>query len=147
MARFAILTTLGVALFAGEASGHVGRGPAVVVIVNAANPVAALAHDQVSKIFLRRIMWWPNGDEILPVDQIERAPARPVFVASIHRKSPEAIRSYWQQQMFSGNQQPPPERVNDAEVLTYVRSNAGAIGYVAGDTDLGNGVKAIRLLP
>ena len=42
-----------------------------------------------------------------------------------------AVRSYWQQRIFSGRDVPPPEADSDLAVLRYVKENAGAIGYVS----------------
>jgi ABC-type phosphate transport system substrate-binding protein len=115
----------------------------IVVVVNAANPVTTMSRDHLSKIFLREIVTWDNGQEIMPVDQIDKSPARIVFARDVQNQSVGALKRYWQERIFSGNESPPPDRVTDADVLTYVRSNAGAIGYVLEGTDLGPGVKAV----
>ena len=79
----------------------------------------------------------------LPVDQIERSSARIAFARDVQLETVKALKVYWQQRIFSGDESPPPERVTDSDVLTYVRSNSGAIGYVLEGTDLGTGVKAL----
>jgi ABC-type phosphate transport system substrate-binding protein len=119
----------------------------ILVVVNAANPAPALRRDQASGMFLGKVQRWPNGQDVLPVDQIDRSPARAAFARQVLGKSPDAVKFYWQELIFSGRATPPPERVSDIEVLTYVRSNAGAIGYVLPDTDLGGGVKTIPVTP
>lgn len=135
---------VGALLISGIPSTKLDQGEArVIVVVNAANPTAQLPREQLSEIFLRQRSTWPNGQEILPVDQIEKSPQRITFTRDIERQSMGAIRRFWQERIFSGNEEPPPERVTDAEVLTYVRSNPGSIGYVREGTDLGTGVKAI----
>jgi hypothetical protein len=115
----------------------------VVVIVNSANRTSTMRRDQVAKIFLRQIATWEGGAEILPVDQIERSAARIAFARDVQRETVKALKVYWQQRIFSGDESPPPERVTDSDVLTYVRSNSGAIGYVLEGADLGAGVKAL----
>lgn len=115
----------------------------VIVVVNSANPVSSLSREQVARIFLRQVAVWGNGNEVLPVDQIERTPARAAFSRDVQLQSVKALKTYWQQRIFSGDESPPPERVTDSDVLTYIRSNAGAIGYVVEGTDLGIGNKAI----
>jgi len=117
----------------------------IVVVVNTANVVSVMPRDHLSKIYLRQIPTWNGGNEILPVDQIEKSPARIAFSRDVQRQSLSALRRYWQERIFSGDDSPPPERVTDAEVLTYVRSNAGAIGYVVEGTDLGTGVKVMEI--
>jgi len=121
------------------------RPPAVkvVVIVNSANPVSTMRRGQVARMFLREVPAWNNGEEILPVDQLERSPSRITFAREVQGQTVSSLKTYWQERIFSGNESPPPERVSDSDVLTYVRSNAGAIGYVVEGTDLGTGVKPI----
>jgi len=115
----------------------------VIVVTNASNSATSLPREQVASIFLRQVVAWGNGDEILPVDQIERSPARAAFARDVQHQSLKALKTYWQQRIFSGDEPPPPERVTDSDVLTYIRSNVGAIGYVVEGTNLGIGVKAI----
>ena len=117
----------------------------IVVVVNSANPVSSLSREQVAQIFLRQMVVWKNGEEVLPVDQIERAPARAAFAHDVQLQSVKALKMFWQQRIFSGEESPPPERVTDSDVLTYVRSNAGAIGYVVSGTDLGSGIKVLAI--
>jgi ABC-type phosphate transport system substrate-binding protein len=115
----------------------------VVVVVNSANPISSLSREQVARIFLRQVTVWENGIEVLPVDQIERAPARAAFAHDVQLQSVKALKTYWQQRIFSGDESPPPERVTGSDVLTYIRSNAGGIGYVVEGTDLGIGNKEL----
>jgi ABC-type phosphate transport system substrate-binding protein len=117
----------------------------VVVIVNSANPASTMRREQVAKIFLRQIAAWDDGEEILPVDQIERSPVRVAFTRDVQGLTVRALKMYWQKRIFSGDESPPPERVTDSDVLTYVRSNSGAIGYVLEGTELGTGVKPIAV--
>ena len=115
----------------------------VVVIVNSSNRTSTMRREQVAMIFLRQLTTWDGGAEILPVDQIERSPARIAFARDVQRETVKAVKLFWQQRIFTGDESPPPERVTDSDVLTYVRSNSGAIGYVLEGTDLGTGVKAL----
>jgi len=117
-----------------------------VVIVNEANDVAALRADEVSKIFLRKAHRWPNGNDVIPVDLPESAPAREAFSAAVHGKSVGAVRAYWQQQIFSGRAVPPTEKGSDDQVVSFVRSTPGAIGYVSAGAPLGVGVKRVQVV-
>jgi ABC-type phosphate transport system substrate-binding protein len=139
------LRLIGLALLYVVITGASARIPAggIVVVVNSANPITTMSRAKVAQIFMRQIATWDNGGEILPVDQIDRAPARIAFVRDMLGQSMSAIKRYWQERIFSGNESPPPDRVTDADVLTYVRSNVGAIGYVVEGTDLGAGVKLL----
>ena len=141
------LRIVGLAILYAAVTGASARAPdvRVEVVVNAANPTTSLKREQLAEIFLRRTSTWSTGGEILPVDQIDRSPAYVAFARDVLRQSENALRRYWQERIFSGNESPPPERVTDGEVLVYVRSNVGAIGYVRAGTDLGAGVKSITI--
>ena len=142
VARLAALALLATLLM-----GANGGRPDVrfVVVVNAANPVSVLPRERLAKIFLREISSWENGGEILPVEQTDKSLIRIAFARAVMNQSVASVKRDWQERIFSGNESPPPERVTDADVLTYVRSNPGAIGYILEGTDLGPGVKAVAI--
>jgi ABC-type phosphate transport system substrate-binding protein len=117
----------------------------IIVVVNSANVMTSIQRERLSKIFRREIPAWENGQEILPVDQIDKSPARIAFARDVQHQSVSALKRYWQERIFSGSESPPPERVTDAEVLTYVRSNPGSIGYVVEGTALTAGVKQLSV--
>ena len=143
--RLAIVTALAVPV-AGLAPRNVAaQSGGFIVVVNASNPTTSISKTDLSKLFTKKSRQWPSGSAALPVDLSLGNPVRDAFTERVHGKSARAIGSYWQQQIFSGRDVPPPERKSDEEVLDYVRSNAGAVGYVAAGTKLGAGVKAIAI--
>lgn len=115
-----------------------------VVVVNPDTPVSALSREALSRIFLRKVMWWDNGLPMRPVDLSYDSVTRQRFSDEIIGRSVRAVRSHWQQAIFSGQEAPPPVFDTDAEVLRYVRRNRGAIGYVSARTPL-EGVRAVRI--
>jgi ABC-type phosphate transport system substrate-binding protein len=104
------------------------------VVAHAENPATELTAAQLSQFFLKKSIRWPDGVEVRPVE-----PATPRlrerFAEVIHEKSLSAIKSYWNQLIFSGRDVPPLEKSDDAAVLAYVRSNRGALGYVSSAAD------------
>lgn len=111
---------------------HAGaEGGAYKLVVNKGNPVASLPRKQVSALFLKKSGSWPAGAHALPVDQFGGLAIRDAFSRDVHGRSAAAIKSYWQQVIFSGRGLPPPEKDSDREVLSYVQANPGAIGYVS----------------
>ena len=117
-----------------------------VVVVNAANPASNIPKAAVAALFTKKTHEWEDGTPVFPVDLPADDPVREAFTLAIHGKSPQAIRAYWQQQIFSGREVPPPERSSDEQVLAYVRTTAGAIGYVRPTARLGPGVKVVGLV-
>jgi ABC-type phosphate transport system substrate-binding protein len=105
------------------------------VIVNNANDVSSLAKKDLVQYFLKKNTKWGNGTPVVAVDQTEKSAARERFTLEVHGKSVSALKSYWQQQIFSGRDVPPVEKSTDAQVVAFVRQNPGAIGYVAEGAD------------
>src|SRR5262245_16201538 len=85
-----------------------------VVIVNAFNPFVTIRADQLSRLFLKKDATWSNGQPALPADQAEGSPVRRRFTAQVLNKEPDAVKSYWQQMVFSGQAVPPPALDSDA---------------------------------
>ena len=101
-------------------------------------------------MFLKKVKRWSDTDKtpVEPVDQAQDSSVREAFTQAIHiNKDLFAIKSYWQRMIFSGRMAPPPELRTDDEVLAFVRSRRGAIGYVRRGIELGEGVKALKINP
>lgn len=121
-----------------------GAPPELRVVVNEANPVSSLSRQEVSDLFLKKTSRWPQLGLVMPVDQPEGAAVRETLNREIHHKSLSAVRAYWQQRIFSGRDVPPPEKDGDTEVLSFVRKNPGAIGYIS-STGSAAGVKVVEV--
>lgn len=115
-----------------------------VVIVNPDNPTRSIARDALSDIMLKRVTKWSDGQAAQPVDRDAGSFVRGRFSAIVHRKSVGAIKSYWQQQIFTGRAVPPVELRSDAEVVAHVQRTYGAVGYVASSANLG-GAKVLTI--
>ena len=116
------------------------------VIVNASNPVSSLPRDDVAKLFLKKTVAWESGKAVAPVELPPAAKAREEFARTVLNKSISQVKSYWQQQIFSGRDVPPPEKQTENDVVAFVRSNPGAIGYVSKGVDIGRGVKPLAVV-
>ncbi len=130
---------------AAPANRLAAQGRQYVVVVNAANPVNTLSEEELSRLFLRKTIRWPNGGDATPVDLSEQAAIRESFSRDLFHKSVEAIKAYWQSQLFSGRGVPPVELASEDAVLAYVRANAGAVGYVSAGATLGTGVRRVQV--
>jgi ABC-type phosphate transport system substrate-binding protein len=121
-----------------------GRAEDFKVIVHPSNPAASVSRGQLAAIFLRKSAQWPNGTPAQPVDRTEDAQVREGFSKEMLGRSASAVKSYWVQRLFSGRGLPPPEKPSEAEVLDYVGSHAGAVGYAESPTA---DVKVLRVEP
>jgi ABC-type phosphate transport system substrate-binding protein len=115
------------------------------VVAHPDNPAAELTPAQLSQLFLKKNIRWPDGVEARPVEP-STPQLRERFAEQIHRKSTSAIRAYWSQLIFSGRDVPPLEKPGDAEVVAYVRANRGAVGYVSPGAST-TGVKVLDVKP
>lgn len=116
-----------------------------VVVVNAGNSLSTIAKEDLSRIFLKRVPDWPGGGAALPVDLPLNNPTRAGFTSRVHGRSVFAVRAFWQQQIFAARDVPPAEKINERDVMEFVRQNPGAVGYVPADMPLVPGVKAIQV--
>lgn len=112
------------------------------VIVNSANSTTDLPSDVAAKLFLKQATKFPNGTAAQPVDLGKASAVRGAFSKSVLGRAIGSVESYWQQQIFSGKDVPPPAKPSDDEVIAFVKANPGAIGYVSGGASTA-GVKVI----
>jgi ABC-type phosphate transport system substrate-binding protein len=111
------------------------------LIVNNSVHLEAVSKKSASDLFLKKTSKWESGVAVVPVDQIDTA-LRDAFSRAVHGKTAAAVKSYWNQQIFSGRDVPPVEKKSDSEVLAFVRTTPGAIGYVSE----GASVDGVRVL-
>jgi ABC-type phosphate transport system substrate-binding protein len=123
----------------------ISNGQDFKIVVNPANSSESLNKQQLENIFMKKMSTWSNGQPVIPVDQTAASSTRNSFSKAIFGRDPNAIKSYWQRQIFSGRGVPPPEKASDDEVLAFVRVNSGAIGYVSSNADVGSGVKVLEI--
>jgi ABC-type phosphate transport system substrate-binding protein len=119
------------------------QGGGYKIVVNSSNPMTSISRDEVSRIFLKKSTKFPDGRSASPMDLPVGSPIRESFSKGIHGKPASAVDAYWQQQIFSGRDIPPPQKSEDA-VLSFVRSNENAIAYVSAGADTG-GLKVINV--
>jgi len=101
------------------------------VIVNAANPTSVISREQLSKFFLKKLAKWNNGKEVHPLDLADNSAVRKTFTKEIHKKRVWNIKAYWQNQIFTGRKVPPPEIINEKDMVMFVGKDTCAIGYVS----------------
>ena len=68
----------------------------------------------------------------MPVDQSATSPVRKAFSESVLRMPISTALQYWQKQMFATPPlRPPAVKASDADVVAFVGSTPGAVGYVS----------------
>jgi ABC-type phosphate transport system substrate-binding protein len=123
------------ALAAGVSSGQ-DASRAYVIVVHPANQHGVARRAFLADAFLKKVSRWANGTVIRAADLSYGSQTREAFSQAVLRRSVSAVRAYWQQRIFGGLDIPPPQFDNDGEVVSYVLSHEGAVGYVSARAEL-----------
>ncbi|MCU0428554.1 MAG: hypothetical protein MUF42_01155 [Cytophagaceae bacterium] len=130
-----LIITAGLLIISISMSSYQGQnlGTEMVVIVNNSNPVSTLTSSQVKLTYLRKInkRWKELNKNILPVDRKSDQDLRKSFIKEVLQMSPEELSRYYTEREYQNAEAPPVKLNSDAEVIAYVESNVGAIGYVS----------------
>lgn len=102
----------------------------LVVVVNARAGVALMTRNEVINIFFGRYRQFFNGLEAQPVDLADAHPDRARFYKGLVGKDLSDVNAYWSRQLFSGGMQPPPKVNTSEEVLRWVITHPGGIGFI-----------------
>jgi ABC-type phosphate transport system substrate-binding protein len=116
------------------------------VVVHPSVEGSKISRSVLADIYEKDIIRWGNRVRILPVDQSSQAPVRRAFTEEILGRSLGEVQEYWTQRLAVNRELPPPTKASDEEVLAFVASKKGAIGYVSAGMDVPAGVKVIALI-
>ena len=116
------------------------------VITHPSRPESSVKREFLADALLKNITHWPDDESIRPVDQRADSAARRHFSETILRRSVQAVKTYWQQRIFSGRGVPPPELDSDDAVVHYVEAHPGALGYISGNVPIGK-TKVLAVSP
>jgi ABC-type phosphate transport system substrate-binding protein len=114
-----------------------------IVIVHPDSPVRSVDREFLRRAYLKKATEWSGGAAVRPIDLRTGHATRVRFTRDVLKKTPSQLRSYWNQQVFSGKGVPPPQASPEA-VIEYVLANPGGVGYLPADMDPG-GAKIIAL--
>ncbi len=113
------------------------------IVVNPSNPATSMSKDEVARIFLKKSTKFSDGRSASPVDLAVNSSIRENFSKSVLGKPASAVDAYWQQQIFSGRDIPPPQK-SESAAISFVRSNENGIAYVSSGADAA-GLKVINV--
>ena len=118
----------------------------LAVIVSARSNISMLSADQVAEIFLFQTNRFPNGSEVVPIDQDLGSPLRDEFYSKVTHRTPALVKAHWARLIFTGRGQPPAEVDGNAAMRRMIAENPGMIGYVE-RTALDPSVRAVLIVP
>jgi ABC-type phosphate transport system substrate-binding protein len=126
-----------IVVFAAAVATRAARGAeGFRIIVNPDNPIDSIDRRFLTDVYFKKTTRWSNDEAIRPVDLSAGSSIRRTFSDDVLKRSVSAVKSYWQQMVFSGRGVPPPELDSDGEVVKFVLKNRGAVGYVSGSADV-----------
>jgi ABC-type phosphate transport system substrate-binding protein len=114
------------------------------VIANNDVAGSSISADVLAKVFYKQAAKLPDGTVAAPVYQSKSSATRIAFDKAILGKSVAGVETFWQQQIFSGKDVPPPSKGSDEDVINFVKSTPGGIGYVSAGA-VAAGVKVIAV--
>ncbi len=98
-----------------------------------------------SAIFLKQALKWGDGSAVVPVDQSVQSAVRRAFSTDVLKQGIVEVQVYWQRKITAG-QVPPPVKTSDEEVVAFVASTPGAIGYVSSSATLPGTVREVTVV-
>lgn len=142
--RRALLSVLALAVLAAGALPVVSADASFRVIVHPQVKGSQIPRAALTSIFLKQAPRWGDGTAVRPVDQSVRSVVRKSFSGDVLQQGIVEVQVYWQRKMTAGVV-PPPVKTSDEEIVSFVASTPGAIGYVSAATALPDSVKTVEI--
>lgn len=118
------------------AQAHAGE---IVVIGN--SNVPKMDAVTIQKVYTGKVIS-VSGINVTPVGLKSGTAARNLFLQAILNQDEEKYTAYWTVRRYIGKGAPPAELASDVDVIHYVQSTPGAVGYID-EADLKPGMNVI----
>jgi hypothetical protein len=122
--RFLIL------LFASLGSWSAARAQDVVLVANPGVKISEITNADLRAIFMGTRTRFADGSHAVPVT-LKGGPVHEVFLKTHIGESPEEFRSEWRKVVFTGQGAMPKAFDSESDLIEYVGSTPGAVGYVS----------------
>ncbi len=108
-------------------AGSALAGP--ILIGHPGIPDNALSQGEVQKVFLGKTGNWSDGSRVV-LSMLGKGDLSDGFFKTYVKKSSKQFTTFWKKAVFSGTGEMPTEFATEAELVAYVASTPGAVGYV-----------------
>ncbi len=114
-----------------------------ILIANESVTVHEISQKDAEQIFIGKKRTWDNGDIIVPVI-LNSGEAHNSFLKEVTKKSPMQFKTYWKKIVFTGKGQALKNFDSENDLVSFVKSTKGAVGYISIDTRC-SGTKKISI--
>ncbi len=101
----------------------------VAVVANKGIGVDSITAKEAKKVWLGKSKSLA-GTGVKLADLLPGNASRDHFYSTVVKKSEKKLKAYWAKIVFAGKGTPPKAFASDAEVISWVASTPGAVGYV-----------------
>ncbi|MDF2180096.1 phosphate ABC transporter substrate-binding protein [Aliiglaciecola sp. CAU 1673] len=101
----------------------------IAVIVHPSN-ANAIDKAAIEGIFMGKRNKYDDGKVAIPINGLKESPTRDSFNEKVIGRNSSQVNAYWAKLVFTGKGTMPQELANDAEIISTVAQNEGAISYV-----------------
>jgi ABC-type phosphate transport system substrate-binding protein len=140
-----LLAVLVAAALAARPGPDVSAAAAFRVIVHSQVKGNEIPRAVLSAIFLKQALKWGDGRPVVPVDQSVQSSVRRLFSNEVLRQGIVEVQVYWQRKITAGLV-PPPVKTSDEDIVSFVASTPGAIGYVSSSMTLPDTVREVTVV-
>lgn len=110
----------------------IAQADSVIIIVNREISAGSLKREELQRIFLSKKTTWDDGKKITAVCQ-KSGTTHAAFLRSFLDMNPSQYDIFWKHALFTGTGRPLKSLADEADVVEYVRTTPGGIGYISPD--------------
>lgn len=130
------IVLLGVFFF-GCASASFGQD--VVMIAHKDIGIESISAKEIKYVFLGKLNKI-NDKKIIPIT-LKKGPVHENFLDEYIKKNSRQFSTFWKKKLFTGKGKPPKSFKTEEELIKYVASTPGAIGYVSAEAKIEDVIK------
>jgi ABC-type phosphate transport system substrate-binding protein len=129
MARGTSTTAIRTALLALGLAAGAREASAGVVVIGHSNLVGKLDVATLQRIFTGKVIE-VGGVSVTAVNAHSGSPTRSQFLQVFLKQDEDKYTAYWTVRRYIGKGVPPRELATSADIISFVKSTPGAIGYI-----------------
>lgn len=111
-------------------------------VVSSNTTLEGLHKKEIKHIYMDSISF-----DLKPINLKQGHTLRTVFNSKVIGLTESRIGAYWAQMKFTGRAKPPVEFKSETEVVQFLKSNPGFIGYISSQHDIPSFLSVIYKLP